>query len=147
MHLEGWSKFLLVLGTCIALAGALVSFHKHCERRFQYPIFSIRLMTKLAAGVLLLAAGGWVFSKHVDAWDVPGTLLFIAGGIIVWWNLSQNFIRTSLLHGAVATLLQLGLICVFGPVVALIGLSIGGMAIVLFSLIVPVFVLNRRGQQ
>lgn len=143
MQLDGFGKFFVVLGTCVFVVGLLVSFHKHCQRRFEYPVFAPRLLLRLTLGVLLVCGGGWIFAKHPGAAAV-GWLFFLAGGVVLWWALSQNFIRTNLLHGGVASLLQLLLIGIFGPAVALVGLSFGGIVIVLFSAIVPVYVVNRR---
>ena len=144
MPLDGWSKIFVVLGTCFVIAGGLVSFHRHCARRFEYPIFSWRILLRLALAVLCLMAGGWSFGKHQSGLEGLGVVFFTIGGFMLWWALSQNFIRTDLLHGILATVLQLLLIVIFGPAVALIGLSVGGMLFVLLSVIVPVYVVNRR---
>ncbi len=146
MTFEGWSKFFVVLGTCLVVAGGLVSFHKHCQRRFQYPIFSAKLLLRLAFGILCLAAGGWTFGKQQSGLEGLGAVFFTIGGIVLWWSLSQNFIRTNLLHGLAATVLQLLLVGIFGPAVALVGMSLGGVLVVLFSAIVPVYVVNRRSR-
>lgn len=146
MTFEGWSKFFVVLGTCLVVAGGLVTFHKHCERRFQYSTFSGTLLLRLAFGILCLAAGGWTFGKQQTGLEGLGVVFFIVGGGILWWVLSQNFIRTDLLHGLVATILQLLLVGIFGPAVALIAMSVGGILVVLLSVIVPVYVVNRRSR-
>ena len=144
MSFEGWSKIFVVLGTCLVIAGGLVSFHRYCTRRFEYPIFSWRLLLRLAFAVLCLMAGGWSFGKNQSGLEELGVVFFAIGGFTLWWALSQNFIRTDLLHGIIATLLQMLLIVILGPAVALIGLSIGGMFFVLLSVIAPVYVVNRR---
>ena len=146
MEPESLGKFLLVLSTCAVSAAGLIFFHRHCVRRFQYPIFSPRLMLRLSIGVLFIAGGGWAFSDPMSTREGLGYLLSLVGGLVVWWSLSQNFIRTNLLHGAIATVLQLILIAVFGPAAALLGLSLGGILIVVFSVIVPVFVVSRRNR-
>lgn len=142
MQFDGWSKVFAVLGTCFFVAGLLVTFHKHCQRKYEYPVFSPRQMLRLAVGVLLLCAGGWA-AKHKGLPAVEA-VFFLGGGLILWWSLSQNFIRTNALYGAVGSLLQLLLIGTFGPAVALLAMSMFGVVLVLFSAIVPVYVINRR---
>lgn len=144
MHFDGLARVLAVLGTLALVAGGYVSFQRHCRRRFQFDIFSLRILAQFTAAIGLLYAGGWVFSKHVSAWEQGGWALFALGGVILWWTLCQNFIRTTVLYGLPICLMQLGLVTVFGSAAFFLGLVIGGMLLVVFSAVVPVYVINRR---
>jgi hypothetical protein len=112
--------------------------------KFGYQFFGRRQGLRFATALVLLFAGGVVNLKHTDVSDSVGLTLLLAGGGILWWTLFVNFLRTNVVYGIVGSALQLLLLVTFFSTGVFILFLVGGFLFVVFSVVQPVVVVNRR---
>ncbi len=114
---------LALLGLAVE---ALVKFHQHCEKKFNYPALSPTWLSlwQLAA---LLGFAGWYWERAAAKahGDILNGLLFAGAGILIAAVLTvRNFRCTNLVYGPLITLLQLPLAVLLVPPFS-IGFAIG----------------------
>ncbi len=99
---------LVLLGLAVE---ALVKFHQHCEKKFNYPALSPTWLSlwQLAA---LLGFAGWYWEEAAAKaqGDVLNGLVLAGAGVLIAAILTvRNFRRTNLLYSPLITVLQLAL--------------------------------------
>lgn len=144
MPLHDFLRISLILLLTLALVAALILFNRHCEQRFQFRFFTLKIFSKWGISAGFFLVGIILLAKLAEQWVAPAWCLIAAGAIMLWWIVSQNLIRTNLIYGSVGTLSQILLVCVFGSAGAFLGIMTGGILFIAMSLIVPVYVVNRR---
>jgi hypothetical protein len=147
MLLHDFLRILMVVVSLLVLITALIFFNRHCEQKFHFRFYTLKLFGQWAASAGFFLVGIILLTKHAEQWVAPAWCLIAVGAVMLWWIVSQNIIRTNLVYGAIGTITQIVLVCVFGSAGAFLGLMAGGVLFVLMSMVAPVYVINRRNNR
>ena len=137
-------RIVAVFAACILTCAGLVAFNRHCEKKFQYRFFTLKIFALWGACGGCFLIGIVLLTRKAEDWVAPAWWLIAIGGVILWWILCKNLLCTNVAYGVIGTLAQVVLVMLFGSTGAFIGIMTGGVLLLALTMIVPVFVINRR---
>jgi hypothetical protein len=137
-------KILSVLGACALICGALFAFNLHCQKKFQYRFFTLQAVAMWGVCSGSFFIGIVLLSRKASEWVAPAWWLIAIGGVLLWWILSRNLIRTNVIYGVAGTCAQAIFVLLFGSTGAFIGIMAGGVLLLALTMIAPIFLISRR---